>query len=532
MPYFLPSLLLVIASSVAQDGSPSVGAVQLDDEAWALVRVDEPDHPDAVISSSRGSMLAQAPSDGTPSRPVSIPEVDTAYVAWEAVDAMQTEAWVDAGYDGSGVRVAVFDVQWFNAALRPEELGDVETWDCGAHDSCELSMDTLRPWYSYEEVSHGVACAETIRDLAPGVELHLVRVNGLTTLENAVAWAVRHDVDLISMSMSMFSESFYDGTGAVNELMSDLAAADTLFVTSAGNYADEHWLEDFRDDDLDGWHEFDGSSEYLPVYLSGPGRNRVMLNWDQYHHCGDTDLDLYVVDGDGAVVGRSEERQIVDDSGCYPTERVSAYAQESGWYYIRLRRAAGDPAVRFSIFARGSTLYEPMAEGSISDPGTHPSVFTVGAVRASNYIGNDAEYFSSEGPTHGGLNKPDIAGPDGLSSSVYGATGFYGTSASTPAVTAALALLMSADSDLGPYEASDRLMSYAVSERATFDPPDTALGAGYARLPPLELVARGCGDRPLLLPVLLWLPLVRLRRRMRRPVQPPRSPAPCDRPPR
>ena len=527
MPISLVVLALCLGPAAAAEPEPSASATVLDDAALSLVRVDVPDHPDAVISSDRGSMLAAAPSDGTAFRPVSIPEVDTAYVAWEAVDALQSEAWVDAGYDGSGVRVAVFDVQWFNAVLRPEELGDVETWDCGAHDSCELPMDTLRPRYSYEEGSHGVACAETIRDLAPGVELHLVRVNGLTTLENAVAWAIRHDVDLISMSMSMFSESFYDGTGAVNELMGDLSAAGVLMVTSAGNYADEHWLESFRDDDMDGWHEFRGTSEYLPVFLDGGSRSRIMLNWDQYHHCGDTDLDAYVWDASGNLAGRSEERQIVEEKGCYPSERVSAWAEDSGWHYLQIRRAAGDAALRFSVFARGSSLYEPMPEGSIADPGTHPSVFTVGAVRATNYIGNDVEYFSSQGPTHGGLFKPEIAGPDGLSSSVYGETGFYGTSASTPAVVAALAILMSADPELGPYEAADRLMSYASSTRATFDAPDTALGAGYARLPPLEVGAKGCGDRPLLLPVLLWWPLAVLRRRLQ-PCRTPRSPARCD----
>ncbi len=523
----IATILSLLGLARADEVEPSAVPAQLDDAALALVRVDVPEHPDAIISSDRGSMLAVAPADGTPYRPVSIPEVDTSYVAWEAVDALQTEAWVEAGYDGSGVRVAVFDVQWFNAALRPEELGDVQTWDCGAHDSCEIPMDTLRPWFSYEEGSHGVACAETIRDLAPGVELHLVRVNGLTTLENAVAWAIRHDVDLISMSMSMFSESFYDGTGAVNELMGDLADAGVLMVTSAGNYADEHWVGSFRDDDMDGWHELDNGSEYMPVYLDGGSRSRIYINWDQYHHCGDTDLDAYVWDASGNLVGRSEERQIVEDNGCYPTERVSAWAEKSGWYYLQVRRAAGDAAVRFSVFARGSTLYDAMPGGSIADPGTHPSVFTVGAVRATSYIGNEVEYFSSQGPTHGGLFKPDIAGPDGLSSSVYGETGFYGTSASTPAVVASLAILMSADPELGPYEAADRLMAWASSTRATFDAPDTALGAGYARLPPLEVGRKGCGDRPLLLPALLWWPLAVLRRRLRLGV-PPRSPARCD----
>ncbi len=520
------ALLSLVQASLAHQYAPSAGPAYLDEAAMQLVRVDEPDHPLALISSSRGSMLAEPPGDDIPWRRVSIPEVD-GYSAWEAEGALQTDAWVAAGYDGAGVRVAVFDVQWFNAATRPEELGEIETWDCGAHDSCELPMDTLRPWHSYEEGSHGVACAEVIRDLAPGVELHAVRVNGLTTLENAVAWAVRHDVDLVSMSMSMFSESFYDGTGAVNELMGDLADAGVLMVTSAGNYATEHWLEEFRDDDLDGWHEFEGSSEYLPIYLSGGGRRRVLVNWDQYHHCGDTDLDVYVWADSGELVGRSEDRQGEESDGCHPSESVSAYAEEDGWYYMQIRRAAGDPALRFSIFTRGGDIWQAMEEGSISDPGTHPSVFTVGAVRATSYLSAQAESFSSRGPTHGGLAKPDIAGPDGLSSSVYGETGFYGTSASTPAVVAALAILMSADPELGPYEAAERLRSYALSDRATWDAPDTALGAGYARLPPLDERHRGCGDRPLILPVLLWWPFVGLRRRLRRGC-PPRSPSPCD----
>ena len=522
--------LLLIALAIAQDEPrPSAGPSEIDDAAAALVRVDVPDYPGALATSTRGSMLVQAPSDGTPWRRESIPEVDTAYTTWEGAEALQVEPWIEAGYDGSGVRVAVFDVQWFNAALRPEELGDVQTWDCGAHVSCEVPMDTLRPWFSYEEGSHGVACAETIRDLAPGVELHLVRVNGLTTLENAVDWAVRHDVDLISMSLSMFSESFYDGTGRINDLMGELAEHDVLMVKSAGNYAEEHWIEEFRDDDLDGWHEFGGGSEYLPVYLYGPGRNRIVLDWDQFRHCGDTDLDVYVRDRRGDLVGRSEERQIEEEKHCWPSEQVNAWAEEDGWNYLQIRRAAGDPHVRFSVFARGGAVEGAMAEGSITDPGTHPSVFVVGAVRATSYLGGEPEYFSSRGPTHGGLAKPDIAGPDGLSSSVYGETGFYGTSASTPAVVAALAILMSADPDLGPYEAAARLRSWAWSEQSTFDAPDTALGAGYARLPPLQTTASGCGGRPLLLPVLLWWPLAGLRRCLRTGPSP-RSCPPCVRP--
>ena len=105
-----------------------------------------------------------------------------------------------------------------------------------------------------------------------------------------------------------------------------------------------------------------------------------------------------------------------------------------------------------------------MPEGSIVDPGNHPSVYTVGAVRADRYVFNDPEPFSSQGPTLDGLQKPDISGPDGLTTHAFGPIGFYGTSASTPAVTGALALLMSEDLSQSPYDAADRLSESAIWE--------------------------------------------------------------------
>ena len=53
-----------------------------------------------------------------------------------------------------------------------------------------------------------MARAEVIRDIAPDADIHLVRVLGQTSLENAVDWAIREDVDFISMSLPFFNESF------------------------------------------------------------------------------------------------------------------------------------------------------------------------------------------------------------------------------------------------------------------------------------------------------------------------------------
>lgn len=476
------------------------------------VRVDVPDWPGAEASSDLGSVLLAPPPAGTRWSVEEAPSLDL-YTASEAIEALAAEPWHDAGITGEGVRVAVFDVQWYNAELWGDELGDFTTWDCQAHRSCELGMDTFRPRYGFEEGSHGVACAQVIRDVAPGVELHLVRVNGQTTLENAAAWAVREGIDVVSMSMSFFNTSFHDGTGGVNAAADVLAAGGVLLVDSAGNYATEHWDGAFDDRDADGDTDFDWGSSYLPVRY-GAGVHSVQLAWDQFSNCGDTDLDLYVYDANGQLVGRAEDRQRQDADACSPVERARVTADVEGWYYIRVVIAGGDPATRFAVFARGGDLWRT-TPGSTADPASNPLAFTVGAVRADGYLGNNAESFSSTGPTHGGAPKPDIAGPDGLSTGIYGELGFYGTSASTPAVAGAIALLLSEDPTLTPREAADRLVGEALGSRATWQAPDGSLGAGYARLPAPDSGERtGCrgGGAAALVPCLLWLTVHRRRR--------------------
>ena len=144
------------------------------------------------------------------------------------------------------------------------------------------------------------------------------------------------------------------------------------------------------------------------------------------------------------------------------------------------------------------------------------SGLTVGAVRAnSTYLTNGPETFSSWGPNARGYPKPDISGPDGLTTSVYGVTGFYGTSAATPAVAAAAALLMSADPTLTPAAAGRRLRALAASDATVWEEPDHGLGAGRARLDPPESASGtegGCGRRATVLPGLLGWLLLRARR--------------------
>lgn len=528
----LLSLLWVLAARAAPaDGAARPSVESFDEaiihEAWPLVRVEVPNFPGALLSSADASLLAAPPTDGTPWRPEILAEPDRleatpdevadwstgAFRPGEAFDALGAGPYRAAGYDGTGVKVAVFDIQWQDWELHADELGPVQTHDCARHSSCARPIDGVRPAFSFEYGSHGVACAELIRDLAPGVELHLVQVSGGVSLENAVSWAIREKIDVVSMSLSYFGESFGDGTGPVNAQARRLRDHGVLLVTSAGNSATEHTRARFTDADGDDIHDGPDGSERIQVELS-PGTRRFSLHWDDFGRC-ETDLDAYVYSPSGKVVGRGRATQDPDDEGCLPVERIAVYADEDGIYDLVIHRRRGPADVDLELYARGGAVVAGDPRGSIVDPGSSPTTLTVGAVNASGYLANPVEYFSSWGPTAGGLYKPDLVGPDGLSGSVYGNLGFFGTSASTPAVAGALALLLDARPELSPVEAAAVLRGHALSTSPVGAAPDPARGAGAARLPPLDAQPLGCAAGRLfgiavLLPI--FAPLARRRR--------------------
>ena len=481
------------------------------DEPPELIRVASPDVPGALARTLTHSLLAEPPDPALGldwhRETMAVPD---GWPGRGTVDVMNTDLWHDAGYTGQGVKVAIFDIQWTHAEADAAVLGEVQTADCWLHPSCEVPMDTLQARFGFETGSHGYACAAVVRDVAPDAEISLVRVNGFATFESAANWAIRHDIDVISMSMSFFNESMYDGTGPFAAVMRRLEANGILLVSSSGNYARQHWSGRYVDADADGMFDFDGEGS-LPLVFRGTGRRTVFLQWGEHHSCGLSDLDAWILDPNGDIVGRSERRQS-GQSGCDPFERVTAEVSMEGEHrLVVFGHRVATSFLEVDVFATSASVPGASPGYSMTDPATHPLVFTVGAVRAEGYLDNDVEGFSSQGPVRSRVPKPEIAGPDGLSGPVYGAEGFFGTSAATPAVAGAVALVMGRYPELTPRQAAERLQGWAWSD--TQLPHDPRWGAGKARLPVPEVEDRGCGAGRA---ALLWpfgLPWLMRRRR-------------------
>ena len=434
-------------------------------------RVDIPQFPNAIATSTYGSIV-ETPPRGIAYRPVSWAVVDAeiapsdsnVVVPEDLHQALGSTAWHNQGYLGDNVRIAVFDVEWQGAEWQNGELGSVQTHDCFAHASCELPIDSNHPRFGFERGVHGLACAEVIRDIAPAAEIHLVRVLGQTSLENAVDWAIRADVDFISMSLSFFNESFYDGTGPINDLMDTLRDNDIVMVTSAGNYARGHHRTFFEDVDLNGNHDFE-DARGLPVYFT-KGRRNIQVVWDDFQQCGWNDINAFLWNKSGDLIAKGVRQQSPFADACHPAESIVVEIETDQWTFLTLENEGyGQPAI--DIMARGGYIYNSQRSGSIVDPGMHPSVLTVGAVRVNGYLFNDVESFSSAGPvvtldSMSKVEKPEIVAPNGLDTMSYGSKGFFGTSASTPATVGALALYKTRYRDLSNHDLTQRLIEQSV----------------------------------------------------------------------
>jgi hypothetical protein len=215
-----------------------------------------------------------------------------------------------------------------------------------------------------------------------------------------------------------------------------------------------------------------------------------------------------------AQVGASRDVQLREEENCQPVERMRADIPREDWYLLVAEHVRGNTSwLDIDVMGRDGSFDQSQPDRSLAEPAVHSGVFAVGAVRAENYLTTDIEDFSSWGPTHGGLDKPDIAGPDGLSTDAFGPNGFFGTSASAPAVTALLALVMEEDRTRTPADAAEVLKAHAWGDSIVGARPDPRWGAGKARLPVRDAKPQPCGRRPLVMPIFLFLPMWARRRR-------------------
>ncbi len=389
----------------------------------------------------------------------------------EGVDLTGAAAYHSEGYFGSGVRVGVIDVGFagLSSAISRGELPDtLQEIDC-------TGTTCISGNFTSETESHGTAVAEIIHDMAPGALLYLIKVSDTIDLEDAKNFAITQGIKIINLSLVVANTNFYDGECWFSNPVctADSAYAnDILWVTAAGNEANQHYEAFFSDLDNDGLHNVSGSDETINIVAAAGDTIHVFLTWDAWPTT-DQDYDLYLYDNAGTLKDSSLNPQTGTQ---WPTEEVVYSVPVAGTYHLVIDKNSGTENHRLEVYSAYHHLTPAVASSSLLTPADAEGAIAVGAIDESNWTTGPQESFSSQGPTNDGRVKPDICGPDKISNDVFGT--FSGTSASCAHVAGAAALILSKNQTCSAPE----LMSALTTSAIDMGNPGKDNIYGYGRL--------------------------------------------------
>lgn len=385
----------------------------------------------------------------------------------EGLAALNGAAWHASGFNGTGVKIGIIDGGFLGY---PTLLGT----DLPASVTVKNFVDGQTDAQVNGSSTHGTACAEIIHDIAPGASLYLAKISTNLDLQEAVTWMINtNQVDIISTSLGWYNVTPGDGTGEFASLVQTARNAGILWVTAAGNDREAHWGGPYYDPEGDGTHNFTVSQD---VNYFGPGNGdgylipsgylfTVAARWDDWVNVNQ-DYDLYLLRWNGSdweVVGYSWNEQ-AGVPGQEPTEYAQVVTSGANAVYgIGIDCYSCSRNVNFEVFApKLARLDQVVNARSLANLADVPLAFTVAALDVNSPY--PQEPYSSEGPTNGpggtavgGIVKPDISGFANVSTVSYGIVSkFNGTSAATPHVAGAAALVLSAY----PAYTPDQLQAY------------------------------------------------------------------------
>jgi subtilisin family serine protease len=404
----------------------------------------------AEVSLTYGSLVQAEIDNGNRDEYAEIPWVTkvrdpikaTPNVGGEGAEAIGAQTAHEAGVTGDNVSVAVIDLGFdVNNTRISQNVVGYKSF--GVSDIAGSSP------------RHGTSSAEIVLDVAPDADLYLATVATDVGYANALDWAEKKEVDVITASLGFFGQP-NDGTGLVSQVSDETVnATDAVFTASAGNSGESHWEGDFSDDDGDGRLDFE-SGEEVNYLNAGSGTLtsdakipagvgvQIHLTWDDWD-TADSNYNLALVrsDGNGDLTEvRSKE---TDARGGQPYKRLRFTTSTEAYYGVVVQKTAGD-SDEVEIFSRTtadkySSFLHKTTQGSIVSPAVAKKTLGIGAF---NYDSDTIAPYSSRGPTNDGRQGVTIAAPDCATTSAYNGGQYCGTSGASPHVAGVAALLRSA----------------------------------------------------------------------------------------
>lgn len=392
--------------------------------------------------------------------------------------------WHAAGYTGTGVKIGIvdgFDGAKWSAAQAAGEIGAPAGVFCQRNGvACDVFAGAS---------SHGVGVAEVVWDMAPGAQVYLASASTAMDLKAAVDYFKSQGVRIITRSLAAPYDGAGDGTGTMTSVATYAEQQGMAFFNSAGNSAGTatrqggHLRFSYADADGDGFVEFTPGVELLPVQCPSGSALWLGLRWSDWAATSKTDYDLYFYDASVSTVLSSytayqTTSPPIEGAGANPCYNSSGTVYAGIKMFDPGSGAAGDVLqlmVNLGQLGYYNNAYS--ATQPISDSSS-PGVASVGAVDPLS--GVTIAPYSSQGPSEDGRIKPDLSAGSNMTSFTY-ATGFNGTSAATPVVAGAAAVLLQYNPALTPAQVVGQLKAW-VAERGVAG-ADNEYGTGELLFP-------------------------------------------------
>lgn len=412
-----------------------------------------------------------------------------------AIRAQVARQWFDL--DGSGITIGIISDS-FNALGGARE--NIRSGDLPGPNNPDGYTKRVRVLQDLPTGSdEGRALAQIIFDLAPGAEL-LFHTTGSD--EEGFAQAVRAlaaaGADVIVDDILLATSTFFqDGVAA--QAINEVTAQGITFVTAAGNNGDRSYESSFRSSNAFTFrgstyiaHDFDASAAvdlFQDIQIPAGTGIDLIFNWSQPSGTVESDFELFILDSsqlpdaggnvlrNGTILPQREEdpsqRVSYTPSGDQTVYLLIAQRTDSDNQNLENQETNGSGSnpevlkwISFANDGDRGTVYQyvnnSLAGGSSTIYGHQNAegAITVGAVAARQTPalgGNNPslEDFSSRGSApilfdeQGNRllsavdrQKPELLGPDRVSTTVTGFSTFIGTSAAAPHVAATVALML------------------------------------------------------------------------------------------
>ena len=420
-------------------------------------------------------------------------------------------AWNQAGYSGQGVKVGIIDLGFrgltslmgteLPATVQARCYTDVGVFtenlaDCEAVEPVpETTLPECRDVVQRRDVEvadHGTIVAESVLDIAPGVELYISQPGSRADLQDASEWMASQGVSVINYSVGWIFDGLGDGTSPSSisplKTVDQSVATGVIWVNAGGNSGQAAWFDGYSNPDGDGPISFGGQNdEVMDIPVRACRTYRVQLRWEDTWEGASTDLNLYLYNKYTGEIALSSEDEQSGGSGHVPYETFRyQFPFDNDDFGLVVTHHDGDAPAWVQVVAWGTYIEHYTGNGSITNPAesANPGMLAVGAAHWNDV--HTIEPFSSRGPTPDRRVKPDVVGADcGVTArsplDEYN-DGFCGTSQAAPHVAGMAALVRQRFPSYTPAQVASYLKDNAEQRRSP--DPNNTWGHGFAQLPP------------------------------------------------